>query len=103
MTIEISKSKIQREKRLKKKKEQTIQKPWDDYKRCLAYKYWEYRRIRTGERNRCNIFSNNDRIFSHWHQTETTALGNWEQQAGEKCPKYYNQAYHIQISKKSKI
>lgn len=35
MTIEISKSKIQREKRLKKKKkEQTIQKPWDDYKRC---------------------------------------------------------------------
>ena len=35
MTIEISKSKIQREKRLKKKKiEQTIQKPWDDSKRC---------------------------------------------------------------------
>lgn len=34
--IEISKSKIQRETRLKKKKkiEQTIQKPWDDSKRC---------------------------------------------------------------------
>lgn len=32
--IEISKSKIQRETRLKKKIEQTIQKPWDDSKRC---------------------------------------------------------------------